>query len=145
MGNLKFKSNSSFTFRTDRIGICVCACMHSQSYLTLQTNGLQPAKLLCPWNFTGKKTGECCHFKSKSVQFSLQSCSTLCDPMNCSTPSLPVQHQLLECTQTHFHRVDDAIKPSHPLSSPSPPALNLFQYQFSSVQSLSRIRLFVTP
>ena len=51
-----------------------------------------------------------------------QSCPTLCDPMNRSTPGLPVRHQLLEFTQTHVHRVSDAIQPSHPLSSPSPPA-----------------------
>ena len=59
-----------------------------------------------------------------SVQFSsvTQSCLTLCDPMNCSKPGLPVHHQLLEFTQTHVHRVGDAIQPSHPLSSPSPPA-----------------------
>ena len=56
-----------------------------------------------------------------SVQFSLvtQSCLTLCDPMNCRTPGLPVHHQFPEFTQTHFHRVGDAIQPSHPLSSPS--------------------------
>ena len=51
-----------------------------------------------------------------------QLCPTLCDPMNCSTPGLPVHHQLPEFTQTHVHRVSDAIQPSHPLSSPSPPA-----------------------
>ena len=62
------------------------------------------------------------HF-SLSVQFSsvAQSCPTLCDPMNHSTPGLPVHHQLPEFTQTHVHRVGDAIQPSHPLSSPSPP------------------------
>ena len=58
-----------------------------------------------------------------------QSCPTLCDPMNCSTPRLPVHHQLPEFTQTHVHRVHDAIQPSHPLSSPSPPAPNPSQYQ----------------
>ena len=65
------------------------------------------------------------------VQFSsvTQSCPTLCDPMNHSTPGLPVHHQLLEFTQTHIHRVRDAIQPSHPLSSPSPPALNPSQHQ----------------
>ena len=59
-----------------------------------------------------------------SVQFSsvTQSCPTLCDPVNRSMPGLPVHHQLLEFTQTHVHRVSDAIQPSHPLSSPSPPA-----------------------
>ena len=61
--------------------------------------------------------------KTGSVQFSsvTQSCPTLCDPMNRSMPGLPVHHQLLELTQTHAHRVGDAIQPSHPLSSPSPP------------------------
>ena len=60
------------------------------------------------------------------VQFSsvTQSCPTLYDPMNCSTPGLPVLHQLLELTQTHIQRVGDAIQPYHPLSSPSPPAPN---------------------
>ena len=62
-----------------------------------------------------------------SVQFSsfTQSCPTLCDPMNCSTPGLPVHHQLPEFTQTHIHRVSDAIQPSHPLLSPSPPTQSL--------------------
>ena len=58
-----------------------------------------------------------------------QSCPTLCDPMNRSTPGLPVHHQLPEFTQTHVHRISDAIQPSHPLSSPSLPALNLSQHQ----------------
>ena len=64
-----------------------------------------------------------------SVQFSsvAQSCLTLCNPMNCSTPGLPVHHQLREFTQTHVHRVGDAIQPSHPLSSPFPTAPNTSQ------------------
>ena len=56
--------------------------------------------------------------------------------MDCSTPGLPVHHQLLEFTQTHIHWVGDAIQPSHPLSSPSPPAINLSQHQFSLVTQL---------
>ena len=67
-----------------------------------------------------------------SIQFSsvqLLSCVRLCDPMNHSTPGLPVHHQLPEFTQTPVHRVGDAIQPSHPLSSPSPPAPNPFQRQ----------------
>ena len=66
-----------------------------------------------------------------SVQFSsvTQSCPTLCDPMNHSTPGLPVHHQLPEFTQTHVHRIGDAIQPSHPLLSPSPPAPNPSQHQ----------------
>ena len=65
------------------------------------------------------------------IQFSsvTQSCPTLCDPMNRSTPGLPVHHYLPEFTQTHVHRVRDAIQPSHPLSSPSPPAPNPSQHQ----------------
>ena len=68
---------------------------------------------------------------SASVQFSsvAQSCPTLCDPMNRSTPGLPVHHQLLEFTQTHVHRVSDTIQPSRPLSSPAPPAPNPSQHQ----------------
>ena len=58
-----------------------------------------------------------------------QSCPTLCNPMNLSTPGLPVHHQLPEFTQTHIHRVSDAIQPPHPLSSPSPPAPNPSQHQ----------------
>ena len=76
------------------------------------------------------------HFKIQlinvsSVQFSsvTQSCPTLCDPMNSSTPGLPVHHQLPEFTQTHVHQVGDAIQPSHLLLSPSPPAPNPSQHQ----------------
>ena len=58
-----------------------------------------------------------------------QLCLTLCDPMDCSTPGFPVHHQLPELTQTHVRRVGDAIQPSHLLSSPSPPAVNLSQHQ----------------
>ena len=65
-----------------------------------------------------------------SVQFSsvAQSCLTLCKPMNRSTPGLPVHHRVPESTQTHVHWVGDAIQPPHPLSSPSPPALNSSQH-----------------
>ena len=64
-----------------------------------------------------------------SVSSVAQQHLTLFDPMNCSTPGLPVHHQLLEFTQTHVHRVSNAIQPSHPLSSPSPPAPNPSQHQ----------------
>ena len=69
--------------------------------------------------------------KDHIIQFSsvAQSCPALCDPMDRSTPGLPVHHQLPESTQTHVHWVGDAIQPSHPLSSPSLPALNLSQHQ----------------
>ena len=70
-----------------------------------------------------------------------QSCPTLCDPMDCSTPGLPVHHQLPELAQTHIHWVGDAIQPSHPLLSPSPPALNLSQHQglFKWASSLHQV------
>ena len=58
-----------------------------------------------------------------------QSCPTLCDPMDCSTPGFPVLHHLPELAQTHVHSVSDAIQPSHPLSPPSPPAFSLSQHQ----------------
>ena len=71
-----------------------------------------------------------CTWKSDSVFSSVaQSCPTLGDPMDCSTPGLPVHHQFPELTQTHVHRLGDAIQPSHPLSSPSPLAFNLSQHQ----------------
>ena len=73
-----------------------------------------------------------CYFSnsaSVSVQFSSLSVVSLCDPMNCSTPGLPVYHQLLEFTQIHVLKVGDAIQPSHPLLSSSSPAFNLPQHQ----------------
>ena len=102
---------------------------------------------------TGSKLGKYdkavyCHsvyltYMQSSVQFSsvAQSCPTLCDPMNRSTPGLPVHHQLPEFTQTHVHRVHDAIQPSHPRSSPSPPAPNPSQHQslFQGVNSLHEV------
>ena len=77
-----------------------------------------------------------------SVQFSsvAQSCLTLCDPMNCSTPGLPVHHQLPEFTQTHVHRVGDVIQPSHPLSSPFPPAPNPSSIRVFSNESTLHMR-----
>ena len=67
--------------------------------------------------------------RTDQIRSVAQSCPTLCDPMNCSTPGLPVHHQLQEFTQTHVHRVSDAIQPSHRLSSPSPPAPNPSPHQ----------------
>ena len=77
-----------------------------------------------------------------SVQFTsvAQSCLTLCKPMNHSMSGLPVHHQLPESTQTHVLCVGDAIQPSHPLSSPSPPAVNLSQHQVFSNESALRIK-----
>ena len=92
--------------------------------------GLQPNSV---------ETHSCFEQKLSSVQFSsaAQSCPTLCDPMNRSTPGLPVHLQLLKFTQTHVHRVGNAIQTSHAVSSPSPPAPNPSQHQslFQKVNS----------
>ena len=91
----------------------------------------------------GKRSKQTFLQRRYSVQFSslTQSCLTLCDPMNRSTPGLPVHHQLPEFTQTHVHRVGDAIQPSHPLSSPSLPSFNPSQHQslFKWVSSLHQV------
>ena len=86
----------------------------------------------CPWSSGVWPFEQCISFTCLSmVQFSsvAQSCLTLCDPMDCSMPGLPVHHQLPEFIQTHVHWVGDAIQPFHPLSSPSPPTFNLSQHQ----------------
>ena len=95
------------------------------SGITLQSNpAIAPESPMSQW--PGGQLPSCL-----SVQFSsvAQSCPTLCNSINRSTPGLPVHHQLLQFTQTHVHRVSDAIQPSHPLSSPSPPAPNPSQHQ----------------
>ena len=70
-----------------------------------------------------------------------QSCTTLCDPMDCSMPGFPVHYQLLEFSQIHVHRVGDAIQSSHPLSSPFPPAFDLSQHQglFQGISSFHQV------
>jgi len=120
------------------------------------SNSLLPHGLFSPWNSPVQNTGLGSLFllqrifpnqglswgilhcrrilyqlNHSSIQFCsvAQSCPTLCDPMNHSTPGLPVHHQLPESTNTHVHRVGDAIQPSHPLSSPSPPTPNPSQHQ----------------
>ena len=82
-----------------------------------------------------------CYMCSQLFSSVAQSCPTLCNPMNCSTPGLPVHHQLPEFTQTHVHRVSDVIQPSHPLSSPSPPAPNPSQHQSQLFSNESTLRM----
>ena len=77
---------------------------------------------------------------TSSVQFSRSGVPTFCDPINCSTSGLPFNHQLPEFTQTHVHRVGDAVQQSHPLSSPSPSASNPSQHQSFSNKSILRTR-----
>ena len=101
-----------------------CVPLFITALFTIARTWKQPS---CPWTDEWIKK-----LWYVSVQFSCsvpQSYLALCDPMNCSTPGLPVHHQLPEFTQTHVHQVSDAIHPSHPLSSPSPPAPNPSQHQ----------------
>ena len=95
--------------------------------LTIQKTKVTASGLITSWQIYGKimKTVRL-YFQFSSVS---QSCPALCDPMNCSTPGLPVHHQLPEFSQTQVHRVGDAIQPSHPLLSPFPPAPNPSQHQ----------------
>ena len=80
--------------------------------------------------------GWCGVVENQAVSSVTQSCLTLCDPMDCSTPGFPVHHQLQELAQTHVHLVSDAIQLSHPLLSPSPPAFNLSQHHSFPVSQL---------
>ena len=100
----------------------------------MKGKNLQP-RILYPTRRSFRFDGEIKSFQFSSVA---QLCPTLWDPMNCSMPGLPVHHQLPEVTQTHIHRARDAIQPSHPGSSPSPPAPNTAQHQslFQWVNSL---------
>ena len=110
-----------------------CGCLHSLRYyhkknakLTWFTKAIQEClKITLPlyWAIV------------RSLFSSAQLCLTLCNPMDCSMPGLPVHCQLPEFTQTHVHWVGDAIQSSHPLSSPSPPALNISQHQGNQVFS----------
>ena len=103
---------------------CISRMLHNQDI----TQNLQVSLAPNSAQLIGQQQ---CHPSFSSVQFSsvAQSCPTLCDPLNRSMPGLPVHHQLPEFTQTQVHRVGDAIQPSDPLSSPSPPAPNPSQHQ----------------
>ena len=96
--------------------------IYSKSYFWL---------LFCFWSNPELKLYTSSNEEIKVSQFSsvAQSCLTLCDSMDCSTPGFPVYHQLSELTQTHVHWVGDVIQPSDPLSSPFPPSFNLSQHQ----------------
>ena len=98
-------------------------------YKGIYTMDIQIHVSLTQWTWTWANLGR--QWRIGKPQFSsvAQSCLTLCDPMDCSTPGLLVLHQLPEFTQTHVHRISDAIQPSHPLSSPFPPTFNLSQHQ----------------
>ena len=108
-------------------------CCHFLLQGLFLTQGLNPGLLHCRqilycMSHQGSPSS---HMGVLNIYFPInlvtQSCPTLCDHMDCTTPGLPVHHQLPMFTQTHVHRVGDSIQPSHPLSSPSPPAFNLSQ------------------
>ena len=103
------------------------ACWHQQYWVFQSMNTEFLFIYLDLWSFIQSSIQISYIFHS--VQFSCSSCLTLCDPMNHSTPGLPVHHHVPEFTQTHVHQVADAIQPSHPLSSPSSPASSHFQHQ----------------
>ena len=105
-----------------------CIPLFTAALFTIARTWKQPR---CPLTDEWIKKLRYIYTMGYSVQFSsvTRSCPTLCDSMNRSMPGLPVHHHLLEFTQIHAHRVSDAIQPSHPLSSPSPPAPNPSQHQ----------------
>ena len=121
------------------LGNSHCLSLRAEFVFYTPRKGWGMAHWLCSW---WSLNSECMFLLTASVQFSsvTQSCPTLCDPMNCSTPGLPVYHDLPEFTQTHVHRVSDAIQPSHPLSSPSPLAPNPPNIRVFSNESTLRMR-----
>ena len=126
----KIESNSPKVRNKTRVPILTTTIPHSSgsfghSYQSRKGNKRNP-----DWK-RRSKTLTVCRWHDPLHQFSsvTQSCPTLCDYMNCSTPGLPVYHQLLEFNQTHVHWINDAIQPSHPLLSPFPPASNPPQHQ----------------
>ena len=135
-----------------------CCCCQVASFVSdsVRPHGLQPTRLLRPWDSPGKNIGVGCHFliqcmKVESESEVTQSCLTLSDSMDCSLPGssihgifqarvlewvaiafsagFPDHHQFPELAQTHVYQISDAIQPSHPQSSPCPPTFNLSQHQ----------------
>ena len=138
--NVKFKLIVAYKCRQTSFYCTLLYCT-SQILCFLQIEGLWQPNIEqgCQCNFPSSICSFCVY---RSVQFSsvTQPYLTLCDPMDCSTPGLPVHHQLLELAQTHVHQVGDAIQPSPPLSSPSPSAFNLSQHQGVFHESILHIR-----
>ena len=116
------------SFYEDSPGKNTEVCCHAPLQGIFPTQGSNPGLLHCRgilyWPESPGKPNDCIQFSSVT-----QSCPTFRDPMNCRTPGFPVHHQLPEFTQTHVHPVSDVIQPSHPRSSPSPPAPNSSQHQ----------------
>ena len=107
----------------------MCSDSLLQLYLGIQLFFCVPGALFPEYSCRYRNPWVFKSLTSDQIRSIAQSCLTLCDPMNRSMPGLPVHHQLPEFTQIHVHRAGDAIQPSHPLSSPSPPAPNPSQHQ----------------
>ena len=140
-------ATSSYPYWALESKFCLCCTWTYQMLHLASQSVISSIIVVCPWRIYGPIFWVYLHgisfcfllswscnsslLESSSVQFSsvAQSCPTLCDPMNCRTPGLPVLHQLPEFTQTHVHRVGNAIQLSHPQLSPSPPAPNPSQHQ----------------
>ena len=124
-------------------GVLVLAVQQTESAVCIHISPLFWISFLFRSPQSIEQNSLCYTVGPHSVQFSsvVQSCPTLCNPMDCSTPGLPVHHQLPDFTQTHVRWVGVAIQPSYPLSSPSPPAFNLSQHQglFQSVSSSHQV------
>ena len=105
--------------------------VHELSFFTYSLTWWGSIQEMADWDFCNKMWNILPMMKNilSSVSSVAQSCQTLCNPRDGSTPGFPIHHQLLEAAQTHFYRVSDAIQPSHTLLSPSPPAFNLSQHQ----------------
>ena len=117
INNLRQADNTTFMAENDELKSLLMKVKEESEKVGLKLN-IQKSKIMASGPI-----------RSDHIRSVAQSCPTLCDLMNRSTPGLPVHHQLPEFTQTHVHRVSDAIQPSHPLSSPSPLAPNPSQHQ----------------
>ena len=120
-----YKSMHTHTHTRSHSCTLICIHTHTFTYSHALIHTCVHTQLIQIYMYTST----CTLFSSVQFISGAQSCPTLCDPMNCSTSGLPVHHQPPEFTQTHVHRVGDAIQPSHPLSSPYPPAPNPSQHQ----------------
>ena len=117
INNLRYADDTTLTAESEELKSLLMKVKEESEKIGLKLN-IQKTKIMASGPI-----------RSDQIRPVAQSCPTLCHPMNHSTPGLPVHHQLPEFTQTHVHRVTDAIQPSHPLSSPSPPAPNPSQHQ----------------
>ena len=137
---LLFEGNHYLDFQ--RMTICIEAMLRNLQKAYVPFSSLEKTRIFCGRSGSEERKIIRMEKGNKEKQYNsvAQLCPTICDPMNCSMPGLPVHNQLPESTQTHFHWVGDAIQPSHPLSSPSPPSLNLSSIRVFLNESALHIR-----